>query len=126
MVVVIDSFAAQMLSNVNEYVSIAVRSRTLGELAKYILEFIGFIMIILIFTYGYFYSTSDQFIPLMTMLAAAFYRLLPSVNRIIAAFNSNEFITKEHLVMNSNAPGPMHNSSLAMSLMKNQIKIWEL
>ena len=86
--VVIDSFAAQMLSNVNEYVSIAVRSRTLGELAKYILEFIGFIMIILIFTYGYFYSTSDQFIPLMTMLAAAFYRLLPSVNRIIAAFNS--------------------------------------
>ncbi len=85
---VIDSFGAQMVSNVNNFVSIAVKSRTLGELAKYILEFIGFIMIILIFTYGYFYSTSEQFLPLMTMLAAAFYRLLPSVNRIIAAFNS--------------------------------------
>tara|TARA_Y100000768_G_scaffold521_1_gene396 strand:+ start:31619 stop:33244 length:1626 start_codon:yes stop_codon:yes gene_type:complete len=85
---VIDSFGAQMVSNVNNFISIAVKSRTMGELAKYILEFIGFIMIILIFTYGYFYSTSEQFLPLMTMLAAAFYRLLPSVNRIIAAFNS--------------------------------------
>ena len=34
--VVIDSFAAQMLSNVNEYVSIAVRSRTLKGAKQHI------------------------------------------------------------------------------------------
>lgn len=88
---VLDSFSTRMKSYVNEYAKLLVKSLVLGELPKYILELFGFFVLISVFTYGYFYSSSADFLPLMTMLAMAFYKLLPSVNRIIVAFNSLSF-----------------------------------
>ena len=90
---VVDNFSSKMKLHISEYAKLLIKSLVLGELPKYILELFGFFLLISIFTYGYFYSSSAEFLPLMTMLAMAFYKLLPSVNRIIVAFNSLSFNT---------------------------------
>ena len=109
---VLDSFSSKMRIYVTEYSNLLVRSLVLGELPKYILELFGFFVLISVFTYGYFYSSSSTFLPLMTMLAMAFYKLLPSVNRIIVAFNSLSFNAGAlSLVGNLLAEKKLHSSN---------------
>jgi ATP-binding cassette, subfamily B, bacterial PglK len=96
---VTEYFQKIIFTNIFKYAKLIVHSLVLSELPKYILELLGFIAIIFVFTYGYYDNGFDSFLPLMTMLALAFYKLLPSANKIISAYSSLAFNEKAlHLI----------------------------
>lgn len=61
-------------------------------LPRYILETIGFSILIAIVIYVVFmYNTASFVIPMVSMYALAFYRFLPSVNKIVTGYNQIMF-----------------------------------
>jgi len=62
------------------------------SLPRFVLETIGFCMLISAVLYVVFrYNTASTILPLITMYALAFYRFLPSVNKIVTGYNQIMF-----------------------------------
>jgi len=58
---------------------------TLQNSPRFILETVGFVLLLSIMVYVlYWYHDADFLIPLLSMYALAFYRLLPSMNKILS------------------------------------------
>lgn len=61
-------------------------------LPRFLLETIGFFVLIAIIVYVVFmYNTATFALPMISMYALAFYRFMPSVNRIVMAYNQIVF-----------------------------------
>ncbi|MDD9842055.1 MAG: ABC transporter ATP-binding protein/permease, partial [Alphaproteobacteria bacterium] len=69
--------------NARKYSSILIKSRTIGQVPRYLFEF-SFIFFVVIISNVYLFSAGNinEFIPLMAMFAAAALRLLPSAASI--------------------------------------------
>jgi len=75
---------------------------TWQALPRFVLETIGFSMLIGVIVYVIFMYHNAQFImPIVSMYALAFYRFLPSVNKIMMGYNQIQF--------NKHAPGPIYD-----------------
>jgi len=61
---------------------------TMAEVPKYILELIGIIIIFLFFLVSYKYGDPDALLATNGLFAVAVIKLLPSLNRIIVAYNA--------------------------------------
>ena len=63
-------------------------SNTLSQSPRLLLEMVGFSILIGVVIYVvYKYNNAQMVIPIMSMYAIAFYRLLPSINRILNSYN---------------------------------------
>lgn len=70
-------------------------------LPRFVLETIGFSMLISVIVYViYMYHNAQFVIPVVSMYALAFYRFLPSVNKIMMSYNQIQF--------NKHAPSPIY------------------
>lgn len=71
-------------------------------LPRYVLETIGFSILISVILYViYMYQDASFVIPIVSMYAVAFYRFLPSVNKIMMAYNQIQF--------NKHGPRPIYD-----------------
>ncbi len=71
------------------------------SLPRFVLETIGFIMLISAMMYVLFmYNNASFIIPMVSMYALAFYRFLPSINKIVAGYNQ--------IVFNKHAAAPIY------------------
>ncbi len=71
-------------------------------LPRYVLETIGFSILISVIVYVvWMYHNAAWVIPTVTMYALAFYRFLPSINKIMMGYNQIQF--------NKHAPGPVYD-----------------
>jgi ABC-type multidrug transport system fused ATPase/permease subunit len=81
----------------------------LNILPKFFFEFIGIVIFSLLIIFSYlFYNNVDSIIPLLVVYAICFFRILPSVNRIVVNLNSlqysqksSDLISNEFLFSNS-------------------------
>lgn len=65
---------------------------TLQNMPRFVLETIGFLLLIFIILYViYRYHSASFVIPIVSLYALAFYRLLPSLNKILASSNQITF-----------------------------------
>lgn len=72
-----------------------IMSNTLGQSPRVILEMVGFSLLISGVVYVVWkYENAQMVIPIMSMYAVAFYRLLPSINRILSSYNQMIFRVK--------------------------------
>ena len=72
----------------SDYVKINTFNVLLQNLPRLILETIGFSMLIAVMIYVvYFYQDVGFVIPILSMYAMAFYRFLPSANKILSSYN---------------------------------------
>jgi ATP-binding cassette, subfamily B, bacterial PglK len=72
------------------------------SLPRFVLETIGFSILISVILYViYMYNNASSVIPTVAMYALAFYRFLPSVNKIIASYNQ--------ILFNQHAIEPIQN-----------------
>ncbi|HID16126.1 MAG TPA: ABC transporter ATP-binding protein, partial [Candidatus Atribacteria bacterium] len=72
-----------------------IMSSTLGQSPRVILEMVGFSLLISGVVYVVWkYENAQMVIPIMSMYAVAFYRLLPSINRILSSYNQMIFRVK--------------------------------
>lgn len=70
-------------------------------LPRFLLETIGFLVLIAIIIYVVFrYNTATFALPMISMYALAFYRFMPSVNRIVMGYNQ--------IIFNKNVLDPLH------------------
>lgn len=61
---------------------------TLQNAPRFILETMGCLLLVGIVIYVvYFYGTASTILPVVALYALAFYRILPSVNKILASYN---------------------------------------
>ncbi|MFA5306231.1 MAG: ATP-binding cassette domain-containing protein [Candidatus Babeliales bacterium] len=59
---------------------------------RFILETIGFVLLVSVMMYVvYYYNNATFIIPMVSMYALAFYRLLPSINKILTSFHQISF-----------------------------------
>ncbi|MFH1643563.1 MAG: ABC transporter ATP-binding protein [bacterium] len=71
-----------------EYININTFNVLLQNLPRLILETIGFSMLISVMIYVvYFYQDVGFVIPILSLYAMAFYRFLPSANKILSSYN---------------------------------------
>jgi ABC-type multidrug transport system fused ATPase/permease subunit len=67
----------------------------LNILPKFFFEFIGIVIFCLLIIFSYsFYNNMDLIIPLFAVYAICFFRILPSVNRIVVNLNSLQYSQK--------------------------------
>jgi ABC-type multidrug transport system fused ATPase/permease subunit len=67
----------------------------LNILPKFFFEFIGIVIFSLLIIFSYlFYNNIDSIIPLLAVYAICFFRILPSVNRIVINLNSLQYSQK--------------------------------
>ncbi len=92
-------FATQkvVLNKFNRAASDLVKANTLNAVLqtapRLILETLGFSILIFIMVYVvYMYQNASNVIPTVSMYAFAFYRFLPSLNKIIASYNRINFL----------------------------------
>lgn len=72
------------------------------SLPRFVLETIGFIMLISIMIYVLFmYHNASFVIPIVSMYALAFYRFLPSINKMVNGYNQ--------VIFNKHAVEPIYN-----------------
>ena len=77
--------------------NITIFEATISSLPKYILETFGFIILVGIISYYiYMQNSATMAIPIISLYALSFYRLLPSVNKIL--INYNQIIFRKHSV----------------------------
>jgi ATP-binding cassette, subfamily B, bacterial PglK len=86
-----------VLNKFNRASSDLVKANTLNAVLqtapRLILETVGFSMLIAAIVYVvYMYNTAAGVIPTISMYAFAFYRFLPSLNKIIASYNRINFL----------------------------------
>jgi len=85
-----------ILKKFDKICSGSVKARTLNTMLQNVprifLETIGFSILISIIIYVvYFYNSANGVIPIVSMYAFAFYRFLPSVNKMISSYNRIAF-----------------------------------
>lgn len=69
---------------------------------RFVLETVGFMMLISAMMYVLFmYHNASFVIPMISMYALAFYRFLPSINKIVAGYNQ--------IIFNNHAAEPIYN-----------------
>ena len=70
-------------------------SSTLNALPKYLLESIGFSLLILAVVFiVWFYKSPESVIPIISMYALALYRILPSINRLLGNINQIAYLQR--------------------------------
>jgi ABC-type multidrug transport system fused ATPase/permease subunit len=83
----------QFNEEVSAYVSANVRAATLSLIPRSILEFLGYLVIILLFLYVLLSNKGSitDALPILAMFSLGLMRMLPSVNRIITSINQIHF-----------------------------------
>lgn len=77
-----------------ELSKVHVMNGIMSNIYRPLLETIGFSILILVVVYMlYAYENSDVVLPIVSMYALALYRMLPAINRILAAYNMIMFLT---------------------------------
>lgn len=75
-----------------EFVDITIKSGVLQQLPKFLLEAVGFIIVIIVVMYLISIQADNidlaSAIPMLSVFVLGLYRMLPSVNRIISSFNA--------------------------------------
>jgi len=86
----------QFNEQVSLYVSANVKAATLSLIPKSVLEFLGYLVIILLFIYVLIISKGSitDALPILAMFSLGLMRMLPSVNRIITSYNQIHFHKK--------------------------------
>ncbi len=85
----------QFSKSTQGYASSFILYTTLQNMPRFILETVGFLVLIGLMLYVvYQYSDATFVIPIVSLYALAFYRLLPSVNKILS--NVNQVIFARH------------------------------
>jgi len=93
----VDKFLNNFYDKSLRFVKMNTLNAVLQNLPRLILETIGFSMLILVMVYVvYMFNDVSFAIPILSMYAMAFYRFLPSVNKILASYNQYLF-TKHSL-----------------------------
>ena len=78
----------------HELSKVHVMNGIMSNIYRPLLETIGFSILILVVVYMlYAYENSDVVLPIVSMYALALYRMLPAINRILAAYNMIMFLT---------------------------------
>ncbi|NVJ54169.1 MAG: ATP-binding cassette domain-containing protein [Campylobacteraceae bacterium] len=80
----------------HSYSQINIITNTLKVVPKYLIEFMGFALVISIILFVLVYD-KDNFknvLPLLTIFVVGLYRLLPSINKIVSSYNSIIFFIK--------------------------------
>ena len=71
-----------------EYSAAQTLYATLQNVPRFLLETVGFLILISIILYViYRYNNATFVVPIVSLYALAFYRLLPSLNKILSSFN---------------------------------------
>jgi len=89
-----DRMEGKVLDTSLDYKNIISKYMTLMQLPKLLLEATALVTVVLIVLYSIYIAPSNDIIPLVTMYAVAFYRLLPSVNKVVSGINQVVFYTK--------------------------------
>ncbi len=90
-----DSLLSKFSDATRKYAWTNIINSTLSQSPRTLLEMIGFSILISGVIYVvYKYNNAQMVIPVMSMYALAFYRLLPSINRILSSYNQILFRVK--------------------------------
>lgn len=105
-------FTKKLISSLEKFAKNQVWFVSLAELPKYFIELIAVSFLILLILYlNSSSSDTSTWLPLISTLAMAFYRLLPSVNRIISTFNQLRYNRRATEVILSEFDIPLENPS---------------
>ena len=111
-------FTKKLLVSLDKFAKNQVWYISIAELPKYFIELTAItFLILLILNLNSNNSDTSSWLPLISTLAMAFYRLLPSVNRIISTFNQLKYNKKATEVILSEFSIPVENPK------KNNIEI---
>ena len=81
-------------STTQQYASAQIMYQTLQGIPRFIIETMGFVLMIGMLLYvTYRYGNAQSILPLVSLYALAFYRLLPSLNKILSSINQVVFAT---------------------------------
>lgn len=88
-----ESFFMQRLASATQgYSSAYVLYTTLQAAPRFVLETLSFVLLVCIVIYVLFaYGQAEYVMPIVSLYALAFYRLLPSLTRILSSFNQMTF-----------------------------------
>lgn len=88
-----ESFISNVRKNIKTYINTNIGSSTLSQIPRSILELAGYSAVISIFTYLIISKDGDilEIIPTVSLIAIGLSRMLPSVNRLVGAFNQINF-----------------------------------
>tara|TARA_X000000368_G_scaffold418670_1_gene419345 strand:- start:3367 stop:5010 length:1644 start_codon:yes stop_codon:yes gene_type:complete len=85
-------FTQKLLISLDKYAKNQVWYVSIAELPKYFIEITALtFLIVLILNLNSSNADTSSWLPLISTLAMAFYRLLPSINRIISTFNQLKY-----------------------------------
>jgi ABC-type multidrug transport system fused ATPase/permease subunit len=120
--------ANQFNEEVSAYVCANVRAATLSLIPRSILEFFGYLVIILLFLYVLLSNKGSitDALPILAMFSLGLMRMLPSVNRIITSINQIHFHKKTLKIICTEAllKGQTENKSKLM--FNSYIKVMNL
>jgi len=89
-----EEMEGRILNTSLNYKNIITKYMTLMQLPRLLLEAAALITVVLIVLYSIFVVNTADIVPLITMYVVAFYRLLPSVNKVVSGVNQIVFYTK--------------------------------
>lgn len=103
-------FTKKLLTNLENFAKNQIWYVSLAELPKYFIEITALsFLILLILNLNENSPDTASWLPLISTLAMAFYRLLPSVNRIISTFNQLRYNRRATEVILSELKLPLEN-----------------
>ncbi len=103
-------FTKKLLISLDKYAKNQVWYVSIAELPKYFIEITALtLLIILILNLNSSNTDTSTWLPLISTLAMAFYRLLPSINRIISTFNQLKYNKRATEVVLNEFSIPLEN-----------------
>jgi ABC-type multidrug transport system fused ATPase/permease subunit len=83
------SFIKNVRENIQKYINANVRSSAISQIPRSLLEIIGYTAIIIVFAYLIVFNNGNiiEIIPTISLIAIGLSRMLPSVNRLVGAYN---------------------------------------